>query len=58
MSSRFDLTNSDRIGIRLAREALAKSEQLDLSDDREMARMIGRFEAVVEDLLNILEGEQ
>jgi predicted phosphohydrolase len=56
--ARFELNNFDRIGIRHARKALADAEQLDMSDDRAMARAIGRLQAAVEDLLEILEGEQ
>ncbi|NUK72123.1 hypothetical protein HRW23_22050 [Streptomyces lunaelactis] len=55
--ARIELTGSDRIGIRHARKALAASQQADMSDDRAMARAMGRMEAALEDLLSILEPE-
>ena len=55
--ARFELTSSDEIGIRHARRALEISQQADMSDPRAMARAMGRLEAAVEDLLEILTGE-
>ncbi|MEV8307846.1 hypothetical protein AB0P36_10905 [Streptomyces flavidovirens] len=55
--ARIELTGSDRIGIRHAREALATSQQADMSDDRAMARAMGGMEVVLEQLLSILDPE-
>ena len=57
---RFDLTDHDRYRIEQAREALAAAKQLDMGDDRAMARMIGRLETVLKQLLDMLgeDGEQ
>jgi hypothetical protein len=55
--ARFDLTGSDEIRIRHARKALEISQQADMSDPGAMARAMGRLEAAVEDLLELLTGE-
>ena len=58
--ARMDLNDYDRYRIAQAREALAKAEQLDMSDDRAMARTIGRLEVALSQLLDVIdeEGEQ
>jgi hypothetical protein len=53
--ARFELTGHDRYRIEKAREELAAAEQLDLSDDRAMARTIGRLEVALKQLLEILD---
>ncbi len=58
MSARFELTSSDLISIRHARKALEVSNQADMGDLVSMARAMGRMEAVIEDLLEILTGEE
>jgi len=50
-----DLTDHDRYRIEKAREYLVASEQLNLSDDRAMARMLGRLEVAVRQLLEMLD---
>ncbi|MBA2951611.1 hypothetical protein [Streptomyces himalayensis] len=50
-----NLTVHDRYRIEKAREALAASERLDLSDDRAMARMLGRLESSLSQLLELLD---
>lgn len=62
MSARFDLTDYDRYRIESARRELAKAEQLDMGDDRAMARTIGRLEVALQQLLEVFDeaegGEQ
>ncbi|MEV7034586.1 hypothetical protein AB0N99_30695 [Streptomyces sp. NPDC093272] len=53
MTGRFDLTEYDRYRIAAARRELAKAEQLDMSDDRAMARTIGRLEVALQQLLEV-----
>lgn len=57
MTARFDLTDFDRYRIEAAREELARAERLDLSDDRAMARTIGRLEVALQHLLEVFDGE-
>jgi hypothetical protein len=52
---RIDLTDHDRYRIEAARRELAAVEQLDMADDRAMARMIGRLEVVLQQLLEMLD---
>lgn len=52
---RFELDNFDRWRVAQAREALAASEQLDMGDDRAMARMLGRLEVVLRSLLEMVD---
>ncbi|URN12490.1 hypothetical protein LUW77_14920 [Streptomyces radiopugnans] len=40
-----------------ARETLAASQQLDMGDERAVARMLGRLEIAVEQLLDVLDGQ-
>jgi hypothetical protein len=49
------LDGTDRYRIAQAREALAKAEQLDMSDDRAMARTIGRLEVTLSQLLEVID---
>ena len=56
--ARMELTNYDRVGIRLARRVLDQADRLDMSDDLEMARTIGALQAAVKGLLEILEEEK
>ncbi|WP_045563002.1 hypothetical protein [Streptomyces sp. FxanaA7] len=58
--ARFELTDHDRYRIEAARRELANAQQLDMSDDRAMARRIGRLEVVLQQLLEMLAevGEQ
>lgn len=53
--ARRDLTETDRCYIARARKVLADAKVADLADDREMARTIGRLEAVVTQLLFIAD---
>ncbi|MFE7927805.1 hypothetical protein ACFU6S_03570 [Streptomyces sp. NPDC057456] len=53
--ARCELTNSDRIGIKHAREALARSRETRMVDPMVMARVIGRLEASLADVLEILD---
>lgn len=53
--ARFDLTDHDRYRIEKAREELAAAGRLDLSDDRAMARTIGRLEVALRQLLEMLD---
>lgn len=53
--ARFEMTGHDRYRIEKAREELAAAERLDLSDDRAMARTIGRLKVALKQLLEMLE---
>lgn len=54
--ARFDLNDHDRYRIEKAREELAAVKQLDLADDRAMARTIGRLEVALKQLLEVFDG--
>lgn len=53
--SRFELNGHDRYRVGQARAALAELESLDMGDDRAMARMIGRLETVVSQLVEMVD---
>lgn len=55
-----NLTDHDRYRIEAARTELAAAGRLDLSDDRAMARTIGRLEVALQQLLEVFDesGEQ
>ncbi|MFJ9740846.1 hypothetical protein [Streptomyces sp. NPDC101166] len=57
---RFELNQSDRCRIDAARHELVNAQQLDMSDDRAMARTIGRLEVALQQLLEMFGegGEQ
>lgn len=57
MTARFDLGAYDRYRIEAAREELANAEQLDLRDDRAMARTIGRLAVALRQLLDVFDEE-
>jgi hypothetical protein len=50
------LDGFQRRQVEKAREELAAVERLDMSDDRAMARTIGRLEVALAQLLDIVEG--
>jgi hypothetical protein len=52
--ARFELNGHDRYRIEAAREALSEVQRLDMGDDRAMARMIGRLEVTVQQLLEMV----
>ncbi|MBQ0985145.1 hypothetical protein KBZ10_11555 [Streptomyces sp. F63] len=56
--SRIELDDSDRRTVERAREALAASEAMWTSGERDVARMLGRLEVVVSELLHIVDGGQ
>ncbi|MFZ4271133.1 hypothetical protein ACOZFM_00315 [Streptomyces arboris] len=53
--SRFDLTAYDRSRILAARQALADAQSMSLLDVSAMARMIGRLEATVEQMVEMVD---
>ncbi|MFJ2209050.1 hypothetical protein [Streptomyces microflavus] len=53
--SRFDLTAYDRSRILAARQALADAQSMSLPDVSVMARMVGRLEATVESLIEMVD---
>lgn len=53
--SRFEMTDHDRYRVKVAREALTAAESLDMGDDRAMARMLGRLETVVSQLVEMVD---
>ncbi|MEU5282835.1 hypothetical protein AB0G97_02250 [Streptomyces sp. NPDC020755] len=53
--SRFDLTAYDRSRIIAARQALADAQSMSLLDVSAMARLIGRLEATVEQLVEMVD---
>jgi hypothetical protein len=53
--ARIDLTDFDRFRVEQARAVLAAVELLDLGDGRAMARMIGRLEFVLQQLLEVVD---
>ncbi len=53
--SRFDLTAYDRSRILAARQALADAQTMSLLDVSAMARMIGRLEATVEQMVEMVD---
>ncbi|MFJ9888002.1 hypothetical protein ACIQRW_19335 [Streptomyces sp. NPDC091287] len=55
MSGRFDLTAYDRSQILAARQALADAQSMSLLDVSAMARMIGRLEVTVEQLVELVD---
>ncbi|MEW2312251.1 hypothetical protein AB0918_27070 [Streptomyces sp. NPDC006864] len=55
MGGRFDLTEYDRGRILAARQALADAQAMSLLDVSAMARMIGRLEATVEQLVEMVD---
>ncbi|MFJ9686902.1 hypothetical protein ACIRRX_14630 [Streptomyces bacillaris] len=55
MSGRFDLTAYDRSRILAARQALADAQSMSLLDVSAMARMIGRLEVTVEQLVEMVD---
>lgn len=52
---RFDLTAYDRSRILAARQALADAQSMSLLDVSAMARMIGRLEVTVEELVEMVD---
>ncbi|MFJ4704133.1 hypothetical protein ACIP6I_04615 [Streptomyces anulatus] len=52
---RFDLTVYDRSRILAARQALADAQSMSLLDVSAMARLIGRLEATVEQLVEMVD---
>lgn len=57
--SRIELNDFDRQTIERAREVLAAAEAMWTADDRNPARMLGRLEMALGDLLYIVDrGEQ
>ncbi|MEU3000470.1 hypothetical protein ABZ684_23365 [Streptomyces sp. NPDC006995] len=56
MNGRFDLTEYDRTRILAARQALADAQSMSLLDVSAMARMIGRLEVTVEQLIEVVDG--
>ncbi|MGA5467585.1 hypothetical protein ACPCUK_01920 [Streptomyces arboris] len=56
MGGRFDLTEYDRSRILAARQALADAQSMSLLDVSAMARMIGRLEVTVEQLVEVVDG--
>ncbi|MFI1184747.1 hypothetical protein [Streptomyces californicus] len=57
MDGRFDLTEYDRTRILAARRALADAQSVSLLDGSAMARMIGRLEVTVEQLIEVVDGQ-
>ncbi len=55
MGGRFDLTAYDRSRILAARRALADAQSMSLLDASAMARMIGRLEVTVEQLVEMVD---
>lgn len=55
MGARFDLTAYDRSRILAARQALADAQSMSLLDVSAMARVIGRLEATVEQLVEMVD---
>lgn len=53
--SRFDFTAYDRSRILAARQALADAQSMSLLDVSAMARMIGRLEATVEQMVEMVD---
>ncbi|MFD5566623.1 hypothetical protein [Streptomyces cadmiisoli] len=53
--ARFEMTGHDRYRVEKAREELARAGDLDLADDRAMARTIGRLEVALQLLLDMLD---
>ncbi|MEW2189859.1 hypothetical protein [Streptomyces microflavus] len=53
--SRFDLAAYDRSRILAARQALADAQSMSLLDVSAMARMIGRLEVTVEQLVEMVD---
>ncbi|MGW9302268.1 hypothetical protein ACWHA3_15825 [Streptomyces cyaneofuscatus] len=53
--SRFDLTAYDRSRILAARQALADAQSMSLLDVSAMARMIGRLEVTVAQLVEMVD---
>lgn len=51
-----ELDSYRRRQVEKAREELAAVERLDMSDDRAMARTIGRLEVALSQMLEIVEG--
>ncbi|MEU2798687.1 hypothetical protein [Streptomyces sp. NPDC007117] len=56
MDGGFDLTEYDRTRILAARQALADAQSMSLLDVSAMARMIGRLEVTVEQLVEMVDG--
>ncbi|MEU8521901.1 hypothetical protein [Streptomyces sp. NBC_01216] len=56
MDGRFDLTAYDRSRILAARQVLADAQSVSLLDGSAMARMIGRLEVTVEQLVEMVDG--
>ena len=52
---RFEMTEHDRYRVKVAREALAEAESLNLLDERAMARTIGRLETVLSQLVEMVD---
>ncbi|MFJ3600368.1 hypothetical protein ACIPRU_28230 [Streptomyces sp. NPDC090126] len=55
MGGRFNLTDYDRTRILAARQALADAQSMSLLDASAMARMIGRLEVTVEQLVEMVD---
>ncbi|MFE3430396.1 hypothetical protein [Streptomyces sp. NPDC059171] len=56
MDGRFNLTEYDRTRILAARQALADAQSVSLLDASAMARMLGRLEVTVEQLVEMVDG--
>jgi hypothetical protein len=55
VSAAFDLSDHDRYRIAKAREDLAAAKAADLSDGRAVARMLGRLQVALEQLLDVFD---
>jgi hypothetical protein len=53
--SRFELTEHDLYRVDQARKTLAAAAKLDMSDDRAMARTIGRLEVSLSQLVEMVD---
>jgi hypothetical protein len=53
--SRFEMTEHDRYRVASARNALSLAAELDMSDDRAMARTIGRLEVALSQLVEMVD---
>ncbi|MFZ4240721.1 hypothetical protein ACOZGD_36865 [Streptomyces murinus] len=55
--SRFDLSRFERYRVAAARETLAAAQAVDLLDGNAMARIIGRLETTLADLVDLVDGD-
>jgi hypothetical protein len=53
--NRFDPTDHDRYRIEQARKELAALDNLDMGDDRAMARTLGRLEIALQQLVEMAD---